>query len=539
MGALLVFIIKTNIILACLLLVYRCMLAHLSIPAFNRSLLLSFLCVSPAAVALWDLFSSPHSEGPSIIGLSAQDLADMMIMNGIPATVPSGNTSIASLIIILWIIVAAAIAIASLTSLFQLLSSLRKCRTLPTPSARLYITDIDTTPFSFGSSIVMSRNDFEQHGAMILAHETAHISRRHTVDLILAQIFCIVSWFSPAAWMLKTALSEVHEYQADNDVLRLGFAPYDYQMLLIRMTAGSNTPLLTNNLNHNNLKNRILMMQKSNSGKASLKALTLLPTLAGALILTSIPVVASTLGSLASASILPSTTEQLASTTSSSPTRQTPALGDAEAPAFAVTADNAQGETAPTTTREQTETAESATPAPTKIDAHCGLGPDGKPEPIIYKVNGEEITYEQLRRIDADDIASMNVDKSGDIPVIHITTKAYAATHSEPGKVEVAPQKMAEFPDGMAGLMRWICTNLRFPDLSPEEMPTEAKKVVIAFTVNTDGKVTDPEIMRSQGEAFDNEARRLITIMPNWTPAENDGQPVASRFTLPITFKVQ
>lgn len=132
-------------------------------------------------------------------------------------------------------------------------------------------------PFSIGKRIVMSRQDFEKSSAAILAHENGHIHLHHSWDMIAAQAVAILCWYNPAAWLMRSELKSVHEYQADCQALNRGLNARDYQLLLIKKAAGSKFPSIGNNFNHSKLKKRIDMMNRSDSASFARKLLYLFP----------------------------------------------------------------------------------------------------------------------------------------------------------------------------------------------------------------------------------------------------------------------
>lgn len=112
-------------------------------------------------------------------------------------------------------------------------------------------------------------------------------------------------WYNPAAWLMRRELRRVHEYQADAEVLDNGINPRDYQMLLIEKAAGVRLQSLANSLNHSNLSKRITMMCKQNNKTARrLRVIGLIPAFALAALAVQTPVLASTLSSLSSATML-------------------------------------------------------------------------------------------------------------------------------------------------------------------------------------------------------------------------------------------
>jgi TonB family protein len=143
---------------------------------------------------------------------------------------------------------------------------------------RIIVTEWDIDPFSWMRYIVLSRKDWEGPHDAILTHEKAHITYGHSADLLLVSILSAFQWFNPAIWMLRADLQELHEYEADDAVLRSGANIKDYQYLLIRKAVGKSGYSVANSFNHSILKNRITMMSKSKSSLArGLRALYLLP----------------------------------------------------------------------------------------------------------------------------------------------------------------------------------------------------------------------------------------------------------------------
>ena len=143
---------------------------------------------------------------------------------------------------------------------------------------RIIITDRDIDPFSWMRYIVLSRQDWDGHHAPIITHEKAHIAYGHSLDLLLVDFLSSFQWFNPAIWMLRADLQELHEYEADDAVLRSGANLKEYQYLLIRKAVSKSGYSVANSFNHSILKNRITMMSKSKSPlMRGLRVLYLLP----------------------------------------------------------------------------------------------------------------------------------------------------------------------------------------------------------------------------------------------------------------------
>ena len=96
------------------------------------------------------------------------------------------------------------------------------------------------------------------------------------------------------------------------------------------------------------------------------------------------------------------------------------------------------------------------------------------------------------------------------------------------------PETFPQFPGGHIALVEYLSKNIKFP--KEKEKEDVRVRVVTTFTVDKDGSITDAKIVRSQGEAFDNEALRVINGMPKWIPGTQNGKAVRVKYTLPITF---
>ena len=130
---------------------------------------------------------------------------------------------------------------------------------------KIIITNRDVGPFSWMKYIVLSRQDWASPHESIITHEKAHIHYRHSIDLLLIDILSAFQWFNPAIWVLRMDLQELHEYEADDAVLRSGANLKDYQYLLVKKAVGKSGYSVANSFNHSILKNRITMMSKTKS----------------------------------------------------------------------------------------------------------------------------------------------------------------------------------------------------------------------------------------------------------------------------------
>ena len=149
---------------------------------------------------------------------------------------------------------------------------------------RIYCHSGDVAPFSWMRNIVINEKDYNEAGREIILHEMGHIQGRHSWDVVLLTLVQMLQWWNPLCYVLGISLRDVHEYEADNFVLRQGVSAQGYQLLLIRKAVGSGSYAFANSFNHSLTKKRITMMKKMKSNPwMRSKALYVIPVAALAL----------------------------------------------------------------------------------------------------------------------------------------------------------------------------------------------------------------------------------------------------------------
>ena len=115
------------------------------------------------------------------------------------------------------------------------------------------------------------------------------------------------------------------------------------------------------------------------------------------------------------------------------------------------------------------------------------------------------------------------------------TTKATKKTSANDKVYEVCEQ-MPTFPGGDAALMKYLSENVKYPALAIKAQ--EQGRVVVSFTVEKDGAISDVKVARSVTPSLDAEAVRVVKAMPKWTPGKQGGQLVRVRYNVPVSFKL-
>ncbi|MBJ6111655.1 TonB family protein [Hymenobacter sp. BT523] len=106
-----------------------------------------------------------------------------------------------------------------------------------------------------------------------------------------------------------------------------------------------------------------------------------------------------------------------------------------------------------------------------------------------------------------------------------------------PPTVLAYAEQMPAFPGGEEAFRRYLSAKTRYP---PEaERLNLSGTVYVRFVVDEAGRIRDAEVVKGVGAGLDEEALRLVRLMPWWTPGRQHGQPVRVQRTLPISFRLR
>jgi TonB family protein len=105
------------------------------------------------------------------------------------------------------------------------------------------------------------------------------------------------------------------------------------------------------------------------------------------------------------------------------------------------------------------------------------------------------------------------------------------------GEVFDVVEKMPEFPGGQQELMNFLMKNIKYPKEATDK-GTQGR-VVVQFVVNKDGSVVEPTVVKSVSPELDQEALRVVKMMPKWQPGKQNGEVVRVKYTIPVSFRLQ
>lgn len=487
MGHFVSYILQSSLALICFYLVYKLLLAGEKQHSVNRAVLLACYVAAfllPFAHSMIPSDPSPAAGPSATVGVGAPLVwAD---------TLPGESRAVWPVVVIAVYFTGVAVMVALTLWIYMRLWRLVSVgRKTPRPGYTIVElpADCGTAPFSWRGYVFVCEN-VESVPEAVIAHELEHLRRGHWMDMLAAQCVIVLQWMNPAAWLMRREMRTVHEYQADSAVIRSGYSLRMYQMMLIEKAVGRRFPALANSLNHSNLKKRITMMLKSESRKRRRwLALALVPAAAVALTVFNISAVASVASQLetddAGAESASDGKVTIFSETSVSPEEN-----------------KTQHSMSVTILPEGNSDAGILDDALTVVARSAAAGADT--DTTLY-VGDTQVSVKATRRISKDGKATNLV--------------------------------LPSFPGGITGLMEELARIMRYP-VDPAKYPG-LHRVVVRFVIDEQGRVTEPEIVRSAGDEFDREALRAVCELPEFIPGTSEGKPVKTHYVLPVNFKAQ
>ena len=98
-------------------------------------------------------------------------------------------------------------------------------------------------------------------------------------------------------------------------------------------------------------------------------------------------------------------------------------------------------------------------------------------------------------------------------------------------------EQMPMFPGGNAGLMKYLASNVQYPEVAAKN--GVQGRVVVGFVIECDGSITNVEILRGVDPSLDREAMRVVKAMPKWVPGKKNGAVVRVKYQVPVSFRLQ
>lgn len=141
--------------------------------------------------------------------------------------------------------------------------------------------------------------------------------------------------------------------------------------------------------------------------------------------------------------------------------------------------------------------------------------------------------------VDNDADFDMGIKPDDEIPVfIPPVSVKLADENSLPDDTPfVSVQNMPEYPGGINALKAFLATNIEFPETAAR-VGIEGT-VYVYFVVEKDGSVSNIKTLRGINDDCNEEAERVIGLLPKWKPGNQQGKTVRVSFTIPVSFNLK
>lgn len=146
----------------------------------------------------------------------------------------------------------------------------------------------------------------------------------------------------------------------------------------------------------------------------------------------------------------------------------------------------------------------------------------------------DDLEGRQISTVDKDGTVDESIFSAppAEIP----TTETVVTEMKEDNTVFTSVEVSPTFVGGMTEMYRFLSKNMTYP--SAAQRNSIEGKVILSFVVEKDGSVSGVEVLRGLGFGCDEEALRVVKMMPKWNAGKQNGNPVRVKYFIPLTFKL-
>ncbi|WP_026933337.1 M56 family metallopeptidase [Christiangramia echinicola] len=376
--------------------------------------------------------------------------------------------------------------------------------------------------YTFFNTIYLGNDLSADEKQQILSHEIVHVKQKHTYDLVFFEFLKIIFWFNPLIYIFQSRIAGVHEYIADNEVVKTISRKTYFEQLLNTAFNTKDISFTNQFFNHSLIKKRIIMLQKNKSSKLSkFKFLLVIPLMLAMLTYVSC-------------------SEELKEDEIDSSVSQ-----------YSYTLDKTEGMTAEKQ-KIHNKYEEflfnhpdyvalatidyNADKIRYSVQLRSEKIPEGYEKMEVSKKDGREYTMYM-------NLYSPEKDKAQNI------AKPDNSMYDNKSKV---PFALIDRVPAFQGCEEWEhdvrknCTSGKISEFVSKNFDTSLGKklgltglnrVIVQFRIDETGHIQDIKARAAKPE-LEEEAKRVVASIPQMQPGEQNGKPVSVMYSLPIAFKV-
>ncbi len=371
-----------------------------------------------------------------------------------------------------------------------------------------FITMPEGTPvFSFFRYVFVTKEilDHPEQHQQILAHENQHVKQLHSLDVLFCEMVALVFWFNPFIYLIKKEVRENHELLADDAVLMYYPDQHHYSMLLVTHSTQMNSQLLTHNFSYSLLKRRLFMMKNE---KHPLRML------------------------FKSVWVFIALAMMMVACSESNPVSEDSAIRDLDSSELNIPADSVS-----LTTMHSFEAMESmfmVTLGKNQLTVLELFNDKNQKVATLFNESMGPGEFSVKWKMPEGSAYFSYVLKAGDERITGNFSSNPTAQYNTEKEVFTVVEQMPVFPGGTDKLMSYLSSNITYPVKAKQE--GIQGRVFVSFVVEADGAVSNVKVLRGIGGGCDQEAIRVVSAMPKWTPGMQRGEAVRVRYNLPIKF---
>jgi|GEM_PF-4981512 len=422
----------------------------------------------------------------------------------------------------------------------------------------------DTVPHTFLNYIFVNADEFQKRkiAAELFTHELTHARQKHSWDILFMETLRLVFWFNPVLAIYQKVIRLNHEFLADEAVIVKHDSIF-YQRLLLAKAQFSNPIVLASSFNYSITKKRMIMMTKTISPVRQ-AAGTIFATLSFVVLFGFFGFEAvAQQGSIPPPPPPPSSPRDVKSVGyyySNTTFHIKKSDGTTDIKRFAELS------------KDQIAT---LPPPPPRISrmklSEAQFQQMGKPSLYAVWIDGKSVKNSELSKFKASDFVMTQTSKvlknarSKKFPqpyqanlytekgFTQLEGEAYPkvlewhfdangssvlnfnpeqAKNSQSASTVANDNERASFPGGFPKFYDFFHSEFKAPDGFKGN-----ERLIIKFTIEADGKVSNVQAVRASSESLGNEAVRVMLKSPNWIPAKENGKAIRSEYHLPVALK--
>jgi beta-lactamase regulating signal transducer with metallopeptidase domain len=257
------YILKSSLLLFILIAVYKLFLENEKMHRFNRIYLLGSL-IFGLTIPL-HLFSLKTKISNTVNQFELNEIILQKTSSNL--SVISENQIMTYIIVSVYVFVALLLVIRFLLNLYSFYKKIKNNKRQTINGSNVVLIQEPAVPHSFLNTIFINEEDFNNNSIApeLIAHETAHIKQKHTLDIIFIEVLQILFWFNPLIILYKRAIKLNHEFLADETVNAKFNSVYQYQKMLLKIASNQRKIALASSINYLITKKRLIMMTKTES----------------------------------------------------------------------------------------------------------------------------------------------------------------------------------------------------------------------------------------------------------------------------------